>query len=719
MKFKDFIVKKTFVEMDSTFISTVEDWLRENPGGLPFKHLFKDDDTFRLLIPFQSKKKIAFKKQLEEMGYDVDFDRGMVSKEVETQRGKTRREQKIGKMLQRSKAFDKETLDWWSTFAGQTDSKEDQYAIIVSRHPIDVLRMSDHSGLESCHSQGNSYFQCAVSEAKGGGGIAYLVDAEDIEGWGEEELQEDEIFDDRDRHHGRSRAGMIQPLARVRLRLFTHKEDDYDLAVPESGSYGDRVEGFNASVNDWALSVQQNVLKGKRPSMKEFARYGGSYQDSNDGALFNQLFGDKEDGYGNTDYEGEDDYAGQYEQYQEEAQGFHDAYNFDHDEVSADFDVHDDGEGAYCSFSGTVIVRFPNTAWKKEPPDGHSHAYRHWGRKDDKTPEEKKKQMESWEEAIIQMYNANDLHGEHNMWVHYQEDNIELHFSIDSEEPWGHPDDYDSFLGGTMTDIDNDYGGFVVKCKDVLQELGWLGETEMDKWMVETDKLFKNFEWDWDESSYTMDVDTPYQMIGDLKDIENPRDNSSEHPERSPSGPMSWRISKWQQMRNIQSNHPGFREFYEVFIREIMKYVSRIRQQDKRQLPLPGMKMTRQDMARPNPLPATSPMAIKPRIEWNIDYDRNVYMRLRWELPMGNAATEKTLTFLKWLDKNWDWAVRSAGKIFTMTVKVKYGAHAKEIEAQYLRDKALSDRLEKGEIKFKIGEPRPAFGDDSGSTPTK
>jgi hypothetical protein len=51
----------------------------------------------------------------------------------------------------------------------------DDHHIILSRHPIDVLRMSDIGNIQSCHSEGSSHFQCAVAEAKGHGPIAYLV----------------------------------------------------------------------------------------------------------------------------------------------------------------------------------------------------------------------------------------------------------------------------------------------------------------------------------------------------------------------------------------------------------------------------------------------------------------------------------------------------------------------------------------------------------------
>ncbi len=60
---------------------------------------------------------------------------------------------------------------------GLTSGYEDNenMHVILSRHPIDVLRMSDISNIHSCHSEGSEYFHCAVQEAKGHGPIAYAV----------------------------------------------------------------------------------------------------------------------------------------------------------------------------------------------------------------------------------------------------------------------------------------------------------------------------------------------------------------------------------------------------------------------------------------------------------------------------------------------------------------------------------------------------------------
>ena len=51
----------------------------------------------------------------------------------------------------------------------------DRQTMIISRHPVDVLRMSDVGTIRSCHSETGEYGYCAVAESLGNGMIAYLV----------------------------------------------------------------------------------------------------------------------------------------------------------------------------------------------------------------------------------------------------------------------------------------------------------------------------------------------------------------------------------------------------------------------------------------------------------------------------------------------------------------------------------------------------------------
>ena len=59
----------------------------------------------------------------------------------------------------------------------ELDAEQEIYSVIVSRHPVDVLRMSDFADMSSCHSVGGAYYQCAISEARNQGMIAYVAES--------------------------------------------------------------------------------------------------------------------------------------------------------------------------------------------------------------------------------------------------------------------------------------------------------------------------------------------------------------------------------------------------------------------------------------------------------------------------------------------------------------------------------------------------------------
>ena len=213
----------------------------------------------------------------------------------------------------------KEALDYWQKKADyikkNSDDTNDKYSIIITRDPIDVLRMADFENIQSCHSPpsrgGTSeYYKCAVAEAHGHGAVAYVVNTEDlllktdtdnIEE-AQNQIQDGEIFDDDMRPGG---AGFgIAPISRIRLRqvrYYMSNEDiallakygkvsdlpsdlsreemqalwarieraqssgfnpyeGVELAVPEKRIYGKRIPGFRNRVLDWAREHQETQM---------------------------------------------------------------------------------------------------------------------------------------------------------------------------------------------------------------------------------------------------------------------------------------------------------------------------------------------------------------------------------------------------------------------------------------------------------------------------
>jgi len=214
------------------------------------------------------------------------------------------RKTKLGKVVAREFKDNREIVDSWNKSARiyQDDPNifkvakaAENYSMIISRHPIDVYRMSDHAGITSCHSLDSSHSQCATQEAEDFGMIAYVVETKDLP---RIDLDDDEVFYDADRHGPGS--NLIEPLARRRLRRYFNKKDNYDLAIPDTKEYGYAdIPGFLNVLVDWSRGIQKELVYGKdgklnKPEISDFIRMGGSYPDAPDMELFNRMFQPKE-----------------------------------------------------------------------------------------------------------------------------------------------------------------------------------------------------------------------------------------------------------------------------------------------------------------------------------------------------------------------------------------------------------------------------------------
>ena len=225
----------------------------------------------------------------------------------------------------------KEALDYWQKKADyikkNSDDTNDKYSIIITRDPIDVLRMADFENIQSCHSPpslggASEYYKCAVAEAHGHGAVAYVVDTEDlllktdtdnIEE-AQNQIQDGEIFDDDMRPGG---AGFgIAPISRLRLRQVRHyspeDSEGTQLAVPEKRIYGKKIPGFRNRVLDWVREHQETQMasvprEGEQINLRQIVKFGGSHEDTNISSLISQLFnGDKVVGFAKQDTETEE-----------------------------------------------------------------------------------------------------------------------------------------------------------------------------------------------------------------------------------------------------------------------------------------------------------------------------------------------------------------------------------------------------------------------------
>jgi len=207
------------------------------------------------------------------------------------------------------------------------------YAVVITRHPMDVFRMGDFMEIyDSCHrppskasqstTQTNEYYQCAIAEAHGHGAIAYVVDKEALLDATdastleevEDTIQEGELFKDEDVPYFES--GELLPIQRIRLRQVRYYTDDLsskhagkitlddlddasaeeiraiylhakagkeagpgiELAVPEMDTghlYGTRIPEFGPWLLNWAQQNQTEELRrAPRTDTRPFTQHG-------------------------------------------------------------------------------------------------------------------------------------------------------------------------------------------------------------------------------------------------------------------------------------------------------------------------------------------------------------------------------------------------------------------------------------------------------------
>lgn len=222
---------------------------------------------------------------------------------------------------------------------------------IFSRAPVDVLRMSDFKNIQSCHSEGGSYFYCAVEEAKGNGIVVFIVS--DTEKQKIKDLQDDEIFKDPDRG-----IDGIVPTSRIRMRRIKRLEDEEDFALPEPTIYGKSVNGLAEFILDWARKKQPKFYKNKKANPKDFGRVGGTYANKNFGSMLSTFLDVDDFGYYDSmEYIGDEEELENPEDAYNELMEYCDNeyYNRCFNMIEVEYTV-ERGEDPYVSMSGSTVL---------------------------------------------------------------------------------------------------------------------------------------------------------------------------------------------------------------------------------------------------------------------------------------------------------------------------------------------------------------------------
>ena len=169
------------------------------------------------------------------------------------------------------------------------NEKPKSSVVIFSRHPIDVVRMSDFDLLSySCHAQGGAYFRCAVEEARRsamGGGVLFMVSKYKFDKAFPDGVmpQTGDLFDDSQR----SITGKLnaQATSRLRVRRVVDGDTGVEYAVPDKKIYGNMVEAFRKETFQYFANSQKQKFidpETNQPILSDptmLMRYGGEYED--------------------------------------------------------------------------------------------------------------------------------------------------------------------------------------------------------------------------------------------------------------------------------------------------------------------------------------------------------------------------------------------------------------------------------------------------------
>lgn len=287
----------------------VINYLEHHTDELPFDHIFGD----KMRVAFPIGTDITAQNIIDDLRRIKNFDKIDLKKgeivrklKIDPKYGKgDYQEQKIniGRAISALKIAEdkkKKYLNWFARYKDNLESafEKPEYVVVLSRSPIDVVRMSDHRNISSCHSQGGSYFYCAIQEAITGGAVAYVVNSQDFDELTEEEFQNDEIFVDPDR--GVRGAGYgLRPLSRLRVRRL-EDDDGNEVAIPDTKIYGNQsIPNFYNSLKNY-LQNKQSITAGDFTG--QYEKRGGTYYDDEIEELLGDYFSDEDNKYYRQDF---------------------------------------------------------------------------------------------------------------------------------------------------------------------------------------------------------------------------------------------------------------------------------------------------------------------------------------------------------------------------------------------------------------------------------
>jgi len=504
----------------------VVDYLNQHSDDLPFDHIFGD----KMRVAFPIGTDITAQSIMDDMKriqhFDkVDLKKGEVIRKIKLDpkygQGE-HKEQKIniGKAIAALKVSEnkkKKYLDWFAMYKDNLEAafEKPEFIVILSRAPIDVVRMSDHRNISSCHSQGGGYFQCAIQEAISGGAVAYVVREEDFNELTEEDFQKREIFVDSDR--GISGAYGLRPMSRLRVRRLVDDNGD-EIAIPDTKIYGDTtIPNFYKSLVNYLKNKQSTTPEDFRGN--SYTKKGGTYYDDDILDLVANYFSDEENQQDSSDFErikhDWDDEAGENRHSQlgleDELEEIKERYNDRLEYSSVDYDIMDDEEVYFRSSGHSTIdlTKFNLPDDVELEAEDYDVRKAHDGEYDDDY---------EYSQLFQYIYDRADI----NIYrMILTNTSLEIHFS--DEDYHNDSDKFDTYchymkdFDDKIEDMLDDEDGLL----EVFMEAGFIKEAPsgspnysmITEYLADEEEWFDNFNLNGDKISRPFTVDAPVKLL--------------------------------------------------------------------------------------------------------------------------------------------------------------------------------------------------------------
>ena len=699
-------------------------------------NLYPDNEQFPVELVKQKKRRLETGEEYEENEVVAKLNLKKTTTKIIPKGPKAGQEiQKteqttISRAINKSKDLEPRLKEWWQkkqTFytkeknwrqvgrafsnAAYENEPAGDMSVIISRHPIDVLRMSDVANISSCHSEGSGYFQCAVAEAKGHGPIAYLVATKDLDrllsGDDEESRQRNvdkgnaphlniENFDDKEVFaDNRRNIEGIRAIQRVRLRKYEDTDSGIFFTAPESRTYGRKVPGFLTFVRDWAAEGQKKFFENwdSAPQFKDLIRYGGTYGDTKDGVTLNKFFerlglvADYNE-YLDAHHEGQEEEDSLWEEYEQRVEELTNYANNTLEHSSVYAEVEDvGGAEPYVMMSATYGVEFPDSMFEDEHPG-----------------------FDDWQTTVQIKDTIESIIDDMNLYIHFEDMNINhwgstvsFNFDIPRDDYGGTPDDLEQFIDWIEREYDGEHEDITEAVRKALVQHEYILPQPFDVKTAQLEGEEPEYEnWDYDIESRSIIFKTMgYHNTSKFK--------------LAP-------VSTAPELRDLQEKYPiqdydsrtAFSpSFYKSMTKELQKIEDAAQEYAHKQLTLPGVEVAAADKVLNLPLltkrksktgkfEAILTISLPERF---VASDKQMWLLLRMELDITPDATDAQIQavskFVEYVDKNMEdvmEAARRAIKPLTDETKARRELEAKiptpkEI-SKHLKDMPLEDMLD-------------------------